>query len=265
MSLLEKLCKEIEEKPELGKKLLEKLAEIEPRLSLAFQIERLISEIKLLAEGLNKLREDFNREMVDVRKEIVSLREEQNKLREDFNREMAALREEQNKLREEHNKLREDFNRMMKVIEGLQKGYRDLERRLERSFVSLNETMIRGFGELSKFAGMSFEQFVRVFLSARLRAAKELPPEGELRRETVDGEEIDLFFEDPLVVGEATAHISSLDELDKLERKAKVAATKFGRKPMKFLIALTASKEIAQELRRLARERGIELIIGRET
>jgi len=95
---------------------------------------------------------------------------------------------------------------------------------------------------------MSFEQFVRVFLSTRLRAEKKLPPRGELRREVVDGEEINLFFDDPLIVGEATAHIDSLKELDKLERKAKLAAKKFEREPMKFLIALTASRPVAGNL-----------------
>ena len=239
MSLLEKLCREIEQEPELGKKFLEKLMEVEPRLSLAFQIERLISEIRQLAEGLFKLREDFNREI-------------------------TSLREEQGKVWDEIAKLREDFNKMLKVIEGLQRGYRAIERRLEESFLSLNEAMIRGFGELSKFAGMSFEQFVRVFLSTRLRAEKRLPSKGELRREVVDGEEINLFFDDPLIVGEATAHIDSLKELDKLERKAKLATKKFGREPMKFLIALTASRPIARELRRLAKEQRVELIIGKE-
>ena len=73
MSLLERLCKEMEQNPELGRKFLEKLMEVEPRLSLAFQIERLISEIRQLAEGLFKLREDFNRE-------ITSLMEEQGKV-----------------------------------------------------------------------------------------------------------------------------------------------------------------------------------------
>ena len=120
MSLLERLCKEMEQNPELGRKFLEKLMEVEPRLSLAFQIERLISEIRQLAEGLFKLREDFNREI-------------------------TSLREEQGKVWDEIAKLREDFNRMLKVIEGLQRDYRAIERRLEESFLSLNEAMIRGF------------------------------------------------------------------------------------------------------------------------
>jgi len=41
---------------------------------------------------------------------------------------------------------------MLKVIEGLQRDYRAIERRLEESFLSLNEAIIRGFGELSKRA-----------------------------------------------------------------------------------------------------------------
>jgi len=69
---------------------------------MQLKIERLIAEIRLLAEGLVKLREDFNK--------------------------------------------------MLKVIEGLQRDYRAIERRLEESFLSLNEAMIRGFGELIKRA-----------------------------------------------------------------------------------------------------------------
>ena len=45
-------------------------------------------------------------------------------------------------------KLREDFNRMLKVIEGLQRDYRAIERRLEESFLPLNEAM----NSLSEFS-----------------------------------------------------------------------------------------------------------------
>jgi predicted nuclease with TOPRIM domain len=64
------------------------------------------------------------------------------------------------KIREDFNRLREDFNRMLEVIKHLQEG----QARLEKRITSLESAMISGFGEISKFAGLTFEEFVRKFL-----------------------------------------------------------------------------------------------------
>jgi len=123
--------------------------------------------------------------------------------------------------------------------------------------------MISGFADMSKFAGVTFEEFVRRFLTAALRRSGEIPEGAELRREVVDGEEINVFLEDPLIVGEATARADSVDEIEKLLRKAELARAKYSREPRKILVVLTASKEVAREMRRMAEEKGVELVIGR--
>jgi hypothetical protein len=59
---------------------------------------------------------------------------------------------------------------------GLKLGQRRLGRRLD----SIGSAMISGFEELSKFAGMTFEEFVRRFLTAGLRGAGDIPGEGRV-------------------------------------------------------------------------------------
>ena len=180
--------------------------------------------------------------------ELIKLREDFNKLREDFN-----------KIREDFNKLREDFNKMLEVIRHLQEGHARLERRI----TSLESAMISGFGEISKFAGLTFEEFVRKFLSASLRKSGEIPGDAELTRSLIYGEEINLFLEDPLIVGEVTGYAESPDEIIKLLRKIELAKAKYSKEPRKFLVILTAKSDAAREIRRIAEEKGIELIIGK--
>jgi hypothetical protein len=159
-------------------------------------------------------------------------------------------------------KLREDFNRMLSVIaqvrEGqgeLREGLVGLEGRvgsLERRFGSLEGAMVAGFGEVSKFAGLTFGEFVRKFLTAWFREAGEIPEGAELAKARIDGEEVDVFLEEPLIVGEVTAYAESAEEMVKLLRKAEVAKARYSREPRKILVALTARREAARELRRRA-------------
>jgi len=242
MSLVEELVRELEHNPEKARKLLEKIIELYPELSLSLQMRELVEQMRTLAE-----------EQTKIWQEIKAIKEEQTKI-------WQSIEE----LKREQTKLREDFNEMLATIKDMQIQQRRLERRMDRIYEGLSASIMYAFGELSRFAGMTFEEFVRRFLTDRMRRAGEIPKDKELRSIVIEGEEIDLFLEDPLIVGEVTAHAKSAEEeMEKLLRKVKRIRELYGKEPRKLLIVETASKVVSRKLEDLAEEEGVELIIGR--
>ncbi|MGP3667237.1 MAG: hypothetical protein ACKD6M_02315, partial [Candidatus Bathyarchaeota archaeon] len=245
-------------------------------------------EIAKLREDMNRLREDMILGFKRHDEEIAKLREDMNRLREDMilgfkrhDEEIAKLREDMNRLREDmilgfkrHDeeiaKLREDMNRLR---EDMMEGFRLFDKRivslegvyfsLERKVGSLERAMVSGFGEISKFAGLTFEEFVRKFLTERLRGSGEIAKDAELVKAVVDGEEINMFLEDPLIVGEVTAYADSVDEMLKLLRKAEKVKAKYSKEPRKILVILSAKNEAAREMGKIAKEKNVELVIGK--
>jgi hypothetical protein len=173
------------------------------------------------------------------------------KLREDFNRMLSVIAQ----VREGQGELREGLVGLEGGVGSLEKGVASLGEcvgSLERRFGSLEGAMVAGFGEVSKFAGLTFGEFVRKFLTAWFREAGEIPEGAELANARIDGEEVGVFLEEPLIVGEVTAYAESAEEMVKLLRKAEVAKARYSREPRKILVALTARREAAGELRRRA-------------
>jgi RNA-binding protein YhbY len=134
---------------------------------------------------------------------------------------------------------------------------------LERSLKALEGGMLKGFAEISKFADLTFKEFVRNFLTKALRWSGEIPESAEIKKAVVDGEEINIFLEDPLIVGEVTVYAGSVDEIMKLLRKAELVKFKYSREPRKIMIALNVKRDVVKEIERIAEERGVELVIGR--
>jgi hypothetical protein len=133
--------------------------------------------------------------------------------------------------------------------------------RLERRLKSFEAGMLKGFAELCKLFGVNFEDFVRGFLTEVLRRSGEIPESANIKKAVIDGEEVNIFLEDPLIVGEVTAYADSVSEIVKLLRKAELVKSKYSREPRKIMVVLDAKRDVAKEIERIARERGVELIM----
>jgi len=254
LSYTEKLLEELERSPELAQRFRKTVENILLNEVLLEQ-RALRSDFNRLLEEQKKLREDFNREIKLLREDFNKLSEEQKRLREDF----VELRADFTKLSEEQKRLREDFNKMLQELTDLRRGYRRLETRIQ----SLHGAMLAGFGELSKFAGITFEEFSRKFLENYLKAQGVLPKNRYLTKYKIDSEEIDIFCDNPAIVGEVTAYAQSAEEVDKLLKKVELVRGMLTSEPRKYLIVLTAPKEVARSLERLSEENQIELVIGK--
>jgi lipase chaperone LimK len=239
------------------------------------------SDLFKLREDFNRAQEENNKRFLALQSEIVKLREDFNKAQEDNNKRFLAieggltkLREDFNRVQEENSKrflsieseiakLREDFNAMLKEIASIKINLVRLEKRLDETAERLTMMIFSGFSKLSRFAGISFEEFARHFLEGYLRRTGILPKGVRLKKGFINGEEINIFCEDPPIVGEVTAYAGSKEEAEKLLRKVKLFKEKYGVEPKKFLIILSVSKKVYREIKKISMENGIELIVGK--
>jgi len=261
------------ESAELKRRLLELLDKDEEfryavvgRLGLLEILRRLdkLEETQVsLLEGQNKLWEGQNRLWEEVR----ALREGQNKLWE----EVRLLREGQDKLWEGQNKLWEEVRLLREGQNKLWEG----QNRLWEEVKSIRAEMKGIRAELKSFGravGRTLEDYTIAFVEIileergyprekiRLGRRKIAHEEGE--------EEINIFNEDPLVVGEVTTYIESeekaMDEVGKVVRRADLAQRRFGRKvEYAFLAVGNVPKDVLEKLREEARRNNIELVFGR--
>jgi predicted nuclease with TOPRIM domain len=209
--------------------------------------------------GLSEILKRLDRHeshILEILKRLDRLEENQEKLWE----EVRALREEQRKLWEGQNKLWEGQNKLWEGQSKLWEEYRRL-----RDYVKA------GFRELGRVLGITFEAHAASFLEVLLEELGYPDARVEKKYLVSDGEvvEIDMFCERPLVVGEVTTHVATKDgaraEIEKLLSRVRLVEERYGRRVMlAVLVVSTATPEAHEELRRLATERGIRLVFGRE-
>ncbi|MEM0384235.1 MAG: hypothetical protein QXV27_05260 [Candidatus Caldarchaeum sp.] len=234
---------------------------------------RLWEEVRSLREGQNKLWEEVR----SLREGQEKLWENQNRLWESNNRlweEVRSLREGQEKLWEEVRNLREGQNKLWEGQNKLWEEVRDLRyafNRLEGRVDRLERRMSKGFAELGSALGVTYELHANAYIQVLL---EELGyPDARVGRGYVlkDGEvlEIDMFCEEPLIVGEVTTRLMDEQEagreIGKLLERVEAVSSKYRKKPfMKVLSVGVASENVVEKLRTEAEKHGIKLIMGRE-
>ncbi|MCC5998394.1 MAG: hypothetical protein LM573_04885 [Thermofilum sp.] len=184
-----------------------------------------LSELKAKILALLKVDEEFRYAVAGMigYDEILKRLQKHDEKFEEILAQIKEIRESQNRLENRVGSLEKSVNSLEKRVDSLEKSVNSLDKRvgsLEERVDSLASAMIAGFAEISKFAGITFEEFVRKFLTASLQKLGQIPQGAELTRTLIDGEEVDIFLEDPLIVGEVTAHAETAQEVQKLIRKA---------------------------------------------
>jgi len=216
---------------------------------------RLWEEVRALREGQNKLWEEVR----SLREDIKKLWEGQNKLWE----EVRALREGQNKLWENQNKLWENQNRLWEEVKSLREG----QNKLWDAYIRLDRYVRSGFRDLRRVLGSTFESFAAAFVEVMLEDMGYVGVEVGRKVLVVDNEvlEINLFSEKPLVVGELTMHIGTVEEarreVEKLLKRVRAVEKLYGVKPVLTILCVAkVSPEALTTLRTLTKESGIKLI-----
>ncbi|MHC1628191.1 MAG: hypothetical protein ACXQTI_05120 [Candidatus Nezhaarchaeales archaeon] len=173
-----------------------------------------------------------------IEEEIKLLRESQNKTWEEIHKtwsEIKQLHEEQKRLSEEQRKLRATIETLGKAL------------------------------------GATFEHYAIGFVKLMLEDLGH--PQAQVDRKTLyyNGKiyEINIFCEQPLIVGEATIYLGSIEEADKelhkLIERIEIAKKVYGKEPMiKILAIANAPSNVINHLKRKALEKGIKLAYGRE-
>ncbi len=239
--------------------LLEKDIEFRYTVAGYLGLSEILKRLDRLEEGQNKLWENQNRLWEEVR----SLREGQNKLWE----EVRALREGQNKLWENQNRLWEEVKALR---EGQNRLWEEVKA-LRVEYGRLRGYMISGFRDLRRALGVSFEEHAASFLEVMLQEMGYSKAKVEKKYLVEDGKvvEINMFCEDPLVVGEATTMVASAEdaenEVKKLLRRKELTERIYGKKTLMVILSVARAMPRAHEvLRTLSEKHGIKLILGKE-
>ena len=234
--------------------------------SLQQQVASLQQQVRSLQEQVASLQQQVG----SLQQQVRSLQEQvlkHTKAIESLQQQVGSLQQQVRSLQEQvlkHTKVltrhAEVLERHTKVLEEHTEAIRSLEGRV----TGLTSALIG----IRHALGISLEEFAREFLKGLLEARGIPRDKLKLERKVirVDGKEIEvnIFNEDPLVVGEVTSIIEDVEEVNKVIERVRAVEKVYGRKPSYvFLIAPTIWKRVFRDVIRKVEENEIELIYGR--
>ncbi len=197
-------------------------------------------------------------DVVEILQELKSQRLETTRRFEDLLQKFDEQREE---FKTEMEKQREDTNRRFeKLSKRIEKQREEIIKSIKKHYEMNKERIDILSGkieDLGKSLGVTFEDFVRVNLTEILVAAGILDinqrlesvhfkdPEHKVNLKT-DDVQIDLFCENPLIVGEVTESLVSIEKFERLIKRIIFITEKFGRKP-DYTIFVTKAIKLTEE------------------
>ncbi len=228
------------------------------------EIAELLDEIKQLRIEGNQRFEAMQRQIDEHLKESAKqFKAMQKQMDERFKASDERFKESAEQFKAMQKQMDERFKESDERFKAMQE---QIDRRFEKVF--------ERFDELSLALGHDFEEFNSYWLETFL--VEQGYPEVKVKKvhfADTDYEvfpdsqdvEVDLFNENPFVIGEVTAIVRSIDKVTTFLRKIKFLEKQFGRKAdYKLFITYMVSPEIRDEVKRLLQENGVTLItVGR--
>ena len=164
-------------------------------------------------------------------------------------------------------RIEENIQKLWEEVKSLREGQEKLWKGQERIW----RYVTRGFSERRMALSVSFEMQAAAYVELLLDEMGY--PEARVGKKFLvhDGEvvEINLFCEEPLVVGEATVVVRSRGEAEaeigKLVKRIDIVKSKYGKEPiLKILSVARATADVAEVLRRESEKHAIKLVLGEE-
>jgi chaperonin cofactor prefoldin len=230
-----------------------------------------------LSEDLRRIEEAVERAvrraLAEARAEDLRILAEAVKTLADYVREGFKIFDERlRRIEERFEKIDERFKKVDERFEKIDERFKGIERRLS-TLENNVKYLMSAVNELKSALGVTMEDYTAVWLS---RWLEEKGYKCDVRTRitivvnptTGDSREVDVICWNPLVVGEVTTTIRTVEEaereikklLDSVTYVEKVAGVKHY---AKILAVEIAPSEIAEYLERKARELDITLVLGR--
>jgi chaperonin cofactor prefoldin len=230
-----------------------------------------------LSEDLRRIEEAVERAvrraLAEARAEDLRILAEAVKTLADYVREGFKIFDERlRRIEERFEKIDERFKKVDERFEKIDERFKGIERRLS-TLENNVKYLMSAVNELKSALGVTMEDYTAVWLS---RWLEEKGYKCDVRTRitivvnptTGDSREVDVICWNPLVVGEVTTTIRTVEEaereikklLDSVTYTEKVAGAKHY---AKILAVEVAPSEIAEYLERRARELDITLVLGR--
>ncbi|MBD3189472.1 MAG: hypothetical protein GF308_02460 [Candidatus Heimdallarchaeota archaeon] len=164
-------------------------------------------------------------------------------------------------------KMREESEKRWKE---LMKEFRERTKTVDQRFEQMDKKVDRGFAELSLGFGINFEDLSQVIVKKIMAIQGIKLPKLE-RKSFVDHKmtvhkdstdvEVDLFSEEPLIIGEVTGSIIERDKIERFIRKIQFLEEKFKKKAtLKIVVTYRIHSSLSKEIREMLKKEGIELI-----
>ena len=235
-------------------------ARMESRLS---KVEDAVTRLSDAVAKLTDIQARMEERLARVEEEQIGIKSRIDRLEDAIARLTDIQARQEERLTRVEERLEEHDRKFNEIIAEI----RDLRRVSNEHTVMLRNMqgmMLHGFEQMGRFAGISLESLVRSMLTKVMQDNGELPKDKELTSITIDSEEIDVFCDDPLIVGEVTSYADSIDEVYKLVKKVKLVRDRFNKEHKRILLIITNIKrDVYEDMVREAEGNGIEIIIGK--